>query len=357
MQSNDYLARVEDLFGGLACPSPPVLEILEKLHRFGVWSLGGAHPRGSLTAAARNRLPSPDQVESLWVWADIRFGGAICRKALLAIGQWGGQESLHRTTEMMEAPQTDAETQLYCIAPLRNIGGPKAVRALARALSNDRPEIQDAAMSAILDLAAADSSVTKRVQSAAAVDALRELRAALTGLQGRIPAPLHLRPQALKVLAYLGKTGLLESAPMGPLSSVWDQQAWRGVEGGPLKPDDAAGAVTVPVLLERADRREEEVPVKIIPMPEPELNGFERVRPFVYVSQDHTVVIIMQIPEEIFPEGIAAIRVSAVVGDGTEARAEKALTRGAPTAVLEFRIPEAFRNEWCEKPEFRLREA
>ena len=353
MQTNEYLGRVEDLFRELARPSPPVLDILEKLHRFGVWSQGGVKTRGSLTAAAENRLPDPRQIESLWLWADSRAGSDICQKALLAIGQWGGQESLHRTIELMQAPETDAETKLYCVAPLRNIGGPEAVRALARALSDVRPEMQNAAMSAILDLTAAELSA-KRPEPAPALEALQELQAALAGLLGSMPAPLHLRPQAMTVLANLEKSGLLGFASVGPVSSV-SQRQWAALYGGPPKPDDAAGSVTVPMPLVRAGGRKEEVAVKILPIPEPEKRGYERVAPLIYLSQDLTVVITMQIPEEIFPEGVVAIRVSAVTGDGTETRAEKALMRGVPTAVLEFDIPEAFRSEWCEKPRFLLR--
>ncbi len=392
--SIDFQHEAEKLLNRLDGSSPP-LEILEQLHRYGVWVRGSIRPRGSFAASAAS--PFSHLMPRVLFLIGSGVEKEICRKALLVIGQWGGAECLADVIQLLWSPDTDSDTRLYCLSAIRNIGGPRAVMTIARVLGSGEPDLQESAISAILDLATGGSasdidSATNSVPASIPAQTLApevaiELMRALTDLSENLSAPFKLRFRVTDTLMYLQTSGLLKpvtsqravatdkasSSALALHTSTgysetdplrhglqhhhpWlDAVALPAVSGGgrPRRDDDS---VTVEVPLIRADGHEENVVVKVLPITDFSKRGLEQVGPRIYLSQDKTVVILMQIPEKIFPDYVAAIRVSAIV-DETEARADMTLTPGAPTAVLEFEIPEAFRSDWCENPQLRLREA
>lgn len=122
-----------------------------ELRRLGVWSRGSVRTRGSLTRTAKRRLPQPAQLDKIIRClkdADDRVRSQLA----VALGEWGGEESATALAELLRA-ETNEAVQLYCINGLASIGGSVALRGLQHAIQHGTAAVQDAAISAIEELA------------------------------------------------------------------------------------------------------------------------------------------------------------------------------------------------------------
>src|SRR5258707_15137982 len=111
--SADYAQQVAELLNRLTGDGECSLEVLEELHKIGVWSRGSIQPRGTLNQAAENRLPDPGGVKQL-----IRCLGdaksEVRKRAALALGQWAGEEVVSKLQELLRNDPSSVE-ELYCI--------------------------------------------------------------------------------------------------------------------------------------------------------------------------------------------------------------------------------------------------
>jgi HEAT repeat protein len=76
----------------------------------------------------------------------------VQRAVATALGEWGGEEAARAISDVLRS-LPDEELQLYCVGALRTIGGPAAVEGLRDAILTGTDAVQDAAISAIAELA------------------------------------------------------------------------------------------------------------------------------------------------------------------------------------------------------------
>src|SRR5205823_5060618 len=122
-----------------------------ELARLGVWSRGGARPRGSLTTTATERLPQPTRMQSIIQCLD-DAAPRVRGRVALALGEWGGQEAAAAVARRLES-ETDEEATHYYIVALRLLGGPTATDALRRTAAQGNEATRDAALADIEELA------------------------------------------------------------------------------------------------------------------------------------------------------------------------------------------------------------
>lgn len=347
-------------------PSPPTVDILERLYRLGVWSRGSILPRGTLLQPAISRSHDGKKIELLLSFLRPKGDNEIRTKILLVLGQWGGPECLRPIAEILLSRETDSVTRLYCLSAIRNIGGLVAVKSLIKALTLPDTEVQDAAISAIVDLATGGSpsdldSATSIVAHFGSMQPLSpKLSAELAGALERLQTssiPLAVRFRAKEALEYLSEAGIINPEATGPASvpagSLYPRL--RLALGVPTE-SEPGGASAIRIPLIRKDGRKGEVEAEVLPDA-----GAEGVQPLgnlLYLSVNNNIVVMLRIPEALFPEGIAVLHVSAVVNDGTLIQPEdgSTLRRGGETGVFEFPIPENFLVEWCKRRQFVLTE-
>jgi hypothetical protein len=385
VREKDYRSEAEAL---LRQPegSLPLLLMLDRLHRYGVWRRGNTNPRGSLTAPAKPLLDE-NLMGRVLFYVGEEMEPETCRKALLVIGQWGGKGCLAKPIRMLQSEKTDSDTRFYCLSAIRTIGGPGAVAAIAQVLKSGEPDLQEAAINAIIDLATggskSDIDLATDASSVAAPGTMEpkiaaELSAALSELSERTSAPFNMRYRAVDTLEYLrGKAALPpEDTIPGPnqdqngddIIAMLARAAaiWRVPNGVPEiglefafgvgEEPAGAGSISPEAQFVHSDGHEQTVRVRVFPILDPKKSRLQTLGPCIYLSQDQTVVVSLEIPDEVFPEDVAELSVHAVTSDGREWPASETVTRGESQTPLEFAIPDAFRRLWSDAPRLILRE-
>jgi HEAT repeat protein len=122
-----------------------------ELSRLGVWTRGSVRTRGSLTTAAKNRLPEPGKLAELASCLGDANKAVRCQVASV-LGEWGGQDAAVALRRLLQS-DPDEDVRLYCITALRTIGGPAAIEGLRYAMENGTDAIREAAILGIEELA------------------------------------------------------------------------------------------------------------------------------------------------------------------------------------------------------------
>jgi hypothetical protein len=339
-------------------------ETLENLHRFGVWSRGSLRPRGTLAVPAAPRLPVRDlQLVRTFVQKGL---GESCQKALLAIAQWGGGESVFEPISLLSEPHldkdVDADTPSYCVSALRYIGGPLSVRAILDVLEGDNGDasLQEAAIRAVTDLATggplSDIDPADPQYVAASAKGLDprlagRLHSTLNEIGVSSSIPFHLQFHAAEALELLG--GGLQALHLAP-GGFGDTLS---LHAGPPGSEDRPGtrSLTVP-LVRRAGEESQDIILELLPRLNDTPGEYEEIRPCVYLSRLQTVIVILRVGREFFPDRVATVRVRArVLGqDAVGPEDDTVLIVGDSPAVFEFKIPQPY--EWADRPQFVLSE-
>lgn len=368
-----YTQEVEKMIGNLRETSAPE-ESLDRLHRLGIWSRRSIVPRGSLFRAAANRLSNAGEIQLILFW--LRDApDEIRRKAALVIGQWGGEECIGPLAEALREKDIDPVTRLYCLSALRNIGGPRVVEAMVDALRSTDSDVQDAALSAVVELATggsvSDTESPRDLGVLADVDdtlptlVREELRSALSMVAGEAPAKSALRYRAVGTLEFLEQAGLFQPEPVPSIrlfepfhlpAAFIPQGVGQGglISLGTLtERREATGWVSAYLAKSGAV---EEVKMEILPPA-----NAAQLRPLVdglfYWSVNNRVVVTLRIPHESIPADTAELRASVVV-PGVESPIPShdlsAVLRPDSEDVFEFDIPPSRVEVWCREPKFFL---
>ena len=147
-QASTLLTELKGIGGG---EEESLIEILEELHRLGTWARGETLPRGTVALAASGRLPQP--IDKLLFYLEPSITAEVLGKALLAIGEWGGEESARAIQALLTRQKEVNPTIRVCaVSALRKIGGPTALNTIISQLRASGPDVQEAALSAFWDL-------------------------------------------------------------------------------------------------------------------------------------------------------------------------------------------------------------
>ena len=177
------------------------------LARLGVRIRGNLSPRGSLTDSARGRreLEEADRIRLLLERAETPQ--LRCQIAI-ALGEWGGEGAARALAGILHDDE-NTQVRFYCVSALRTIGGQIALNALCETAESASPEVRDAAIAAVRDLATGgriddtDSDMRMRMPSPVRVRGASPGAGAVQSLE-RIRAdkslPLHVRLNAGETL-------------------------------------------------------------------------------------------------------------------------------------------------------------
>jgi len=367
----EYMREVDESMKDLRGGSTPPIDTLERLYRLGVWSRGSILPRGTLSLATANRLPDPNEIELIVFWLE-SGPSEIRRKAALVVGQWGGKECIAGLRKVLTNAETDSVTRRYCICALRNIGGPEAVAAVIGVMKSRDSEVQDAAISALVDLATGGSpsdidSITDLrvpVGSAQALSAESriELEKALDDIQKRDSTPLALRFRAAEAFAFLSEIGVLGPVEVPVAAAAIDLSAplyggsREALYGGPKGNQAPKSGTKMQVPWLRPDGGKQEVEIEILPPDE--ADRLQSSEDLCYLGGNQRVIVTLRIYEQLFPKGVAALHVSAVSGDGTlvppDASNATVLIKEDGARTFEFAMPAEALPEWLKRPRFLL---
>ena len=359
INEKDYRSEAEAL---LAQPegSLPPLRMLERLHRWGVWKRGSIHPRGSLTASAASLLGA-NLIKRILFYVGPEIDPETCRKALLALGQWGGEECLDVPIGMLQSEKTDPKTRRYCLSAIRTIGGPRAVSAIAEVLKSGDRDMHEAAIKAILDLATGGSP--SDIESAMAggvgetVRALEphvadELSAVLSELSERESIAFNVRYQAVDTLEYLKEMGRRSKVvAFEPPSRQARRTEPRLVIDVPLPL--AAGDPEQPPVLPpeaiaadfefdpvRAEGQTEAMYIAVLPIEAEYKNDVKEGPPLVYQTGHQTLMLVLKAMRGALPRDVSSVHVRAVKVDGTPETPlnDQPLVVGGESQTFEFRL-------------------
>jgi len=123
-----------------------------ELSRLGILDRGSIRTRGSLQAAAEDRLPRAQDAENLAARLLDELPAARA-EMVLALGEWAGQSAVNAIIEAVRS-DADKDVKLSAISGLGLIGGPNAATELVDISVSSHDEVlRDAALSALEELA------------------------------------------------------------------------------------------------------------------------------------------------------------------------------------------------------------
>jgi len=385
----DYQSEAEALLKQPEGSLPP-LQMLDRLHRYGVWSRGNINPRGSLTAPA-DALLNADLMKRILSFVDDNVARDLRQKALLAVGQWGGEESLAKPIKMLESDTTDSETRFYCLSPIRTVGGPEAVAAIAHVLKSGGSDLLESAINAILDLATGGSAsdIDSPPNARRAKAACAELSSALIKLSERKSLAFNLRYRVVDTLEYLKEIGLLVTEPpsreeesegqtvegqtvlvIKPKSRevdnpnrekplLWNELDLPLAAGEPeVAPDLPPGTIAAGVEFDppiQAQGRTGEMHIALLPIEDEYKDDVTKISEHpVYQTKQGTIMVVLQAFRHELPQGVSRVCVKARGADGKpiDPVDDQPLEVGGASLSFQFRVSDP--DGLADPPQFML---